>query len=247
MTRDLLRQTGVSILTAAAIVMWGCSANAGMLLNDPAGDTFGYTGDPNDPGEPQFDIETASTDLTTSPGNIIFSVTFYTPPEIALPSAQTLNSIDLRIDIDVDQNPLTGGTSNLVTLGQGVPAPGLGVDFYFELSHDELFDPGMAALLDDTLTQVGPLLAVTLTPSTFSVTIPLITLGLLPGEEVNFGVIVGPLGGTSATDQVTFAANGVVPEPASVATMLIGVGFLVGSRYPRRRKTQARHRDLHGA
>jgi len=211
------------------MIFCGAVADAGIVLIDPAFDTCGVS------GEPQCDLATASTDLTASPGDIIFQVTFHAPPMIALPSERTADSIDIRIDIDVDQNPLTGGSSNLDILGQGVPGPGLGVDFYLEQSSDELLNPGMAVMFDETFTQVGSLLPVTLTSSSFSVTIPLAALGLTTGQEINFGVIAGPFGGSSATDQVTFPPNAVVPEPAGVVPVLLGLGLVIGRRHTHRR------------
>ncbi len=70
------------------------------VLGDPSGDTF---------GAPNTAHDIASFSAVVSPISVTFVADFYNP--VAPPSAFSLRSVTGFIDIDLDQDPLTGATA----------------------------------------------------------------------------------------------------------------------------------------
>lgn len=204
-------------LTLLFALAFSTSAQGGLVLNfpDPTGDTFGFL-------TPQLDI--VNTQVTLTPTAIMFDVAF--ADMISAPSANLDNSVYGDIDLDIDQNPSTGSTSN-VTLYGNQPS-GLGIEYYVDL-FSEYFDPGFVELVDVSGVSVPVSLPISFGTNSFSVTIPLSDLG---GDDgyVNFGVIAGTF--YESTDQ---QVGGVVPEPTSgLIWCCLAVAPLFGSGRRRR-------------
>jgi len=212
-------------IVAGAILIssLGSSASAAIFL-DPPEDTFNI-------GGVQYDIASASSALNVAGDGIIYTLTFFGPN---VPASRGISGF---IDIDSDQNPLTGEVepavwrSHLDQFGAGAPPPGLGVEFFVDLF--DQFTPGFVDIvrtLDNSVTGTVP---ITFTTSGFTLTVPLSALGGDDGN-VDFGVIVGNL--DSPTDQAPNNDSGVIPEPSSLVIFGLGLACVaVRWRVGRRR------------
>ena len=215
------------LLIASFVICLFCSTttivNADPVFVDPTGDTFGA-------GAVQIDI--TSVNGTVAGSNLTFRVTFAS--QVAPPSALLPNSVVAFIDIDTDQNPLTGAPSFTSIFGPP-PAPLLGIEFFVDVS-SEIGQPGFVDIVDAASFTTTATVAISFTSNSFTVVVPLSAIG---GDNgiVNYGVIVGTF--TEPTDE---APNGTVPpvsgpapipEPATL--MLVGSG-LAGLLFKARRR-----------
>ncbi len=151
---------------------------------DPAGDTFGLDADP--------DPDITSLEAVYGCGALNITITFSAP--IIAPFNDPTNGVQGYVDLDTDQNPLTGlNPSNIELFAALIPpfvAPNLRPEFYVDLYSVSSFPgPGSATLFDETLAPVDTVAAV-YSGNTITIQIPLSSLG---GDDgvVNVAAILG--------------------------------------------------------
>jgi serralysin len=206
--RSLSKNFALWFIVAAVTApeCWGAASGA----NDPAGDTF---------GSPNLVHDIALFDAQVSPGSVRFVFEFY--GSIAPPSAFAPESVVGYIDIDVDQNPLTGSPSNTSRFIAGGDAS-LGIELYIDL-FSERFHPGTVELIDPKTVQSIGMAGVTYSPLGFTVDLP---LSFLAGESlINYGAIVGDF--VDMSDAAEFV---LVPEPATLASAMFAAAFTARMR-----------------
>src|SRR5688572_12931721 len=205
-----------AIACLAALVLACSVADASSIVFDPLGDSIAIT-----PGYP--DITSIETTLTNSA--ITFVITFADtivpfPPMLPI----TPNMVAPRIDLDTDQNPLTGFTpvTNGLTVSRGYPPVDLGVEFV--IAAGSSVAPFDATGIDSPTNHVAFVVpnGVAYGPDFLSITIPLAPLqddGLMNYSAVVFG------GFAVVSDR---APNGTipfvtVPEPSAFLLQCIGL------------------------
>lgn len=225
---SLVPRTGAFLL---AYLLFVSPLPADIVFSDPAGDTFGT-------GPIQQDILSVGSSLSAT--SITFDVTF--AGLIAAPSTGNPRSVLGYLDIDIDQNPLTGRSPTDVafTIARGGAAvrSGLGIEYFLDF-FGEIATPGSLALVDaQTLQRVADV-PITLASTSFSVNVP---LSLLDGDDglVHYGVVLGTF--VEVTDEARNAGlppatSEMIPEPAGVALFAAGFfGLLLYSRFRARRR-----------
>jgi hypothetical protein len=192
-------------------------------FNDPSGDTFGAPNTPHD---------IANLDALLSPSSVTFVVDFYN--EIVPPSAFSATSVAGYIDVDLDQNPLTGAVAKKSEFSPAGDSR-LGSEFHIDL-FSERFHAGEAELVDTATVQPIGMAAVTYSATSFSVVVPLELLG---GDSLfNYGLIVGDF--LDVSDEApNDGFRTTVPEPNAVALMLVGCLVVVLNRCARTRHSLA--------
>lgn len=159
--------------------------------SDPVGDTFGP--------DPQTDATSLS--ATFGGGFLEISATFATT--ISVPDSGMANALTGFIDLDTDQNGNTGRVSHVDFFND--ESAGLGNEFFVDLFSYSSVD-GQVQLVDDSDQSVAALVPMTVTANSFSVRIPLSTLG--DDGRVDTAIIVGN----------DFDNTDVVPNQGSVAS-----------------------------
>ena len=220
----MLRKPALASLTFVILCLSSSTIAHADPVVDPTGDTFGTRA-------VQLDI--TSINATFSGSDITFFVFFASP--VAAPSAGVPNSVIGFIDIDTDREVDTGDVPFINVSSPGPPIA-LGQDFFVDLG-SELFHPGSVDIfrtLPDTLVGTAPIV---FTSTSFSVTVPLTSLGNDDGS-MNYGAIIGTF--IEPTDRapngVTPATSQPIPEPATM--LLLGSGLAgVAAAVRRRHKT----------
>ena len=204
-------------IACLALVLVGSVAEASSIVFDPVGDSLATT-----PGFP--DITSIETTLTQSV--ITFVITFADTIAPFPPMGPiTPNMVAPRIDLDTDQNPLTGFTpvTNGLTVPRGYPPVNLGVEFV--ISAGSSVAPFDATVIDTPTNHVAFVVpnAVAYGPDFLSITIPLAPLqddGLMNFSAVVFG------GFAVVSDR---APNGTIPfvtVPEATAFLLQCIGLV---------------------
>jgi hypothetical protein len=199
---------------AAASLLIGTVPAWAVPMQDATGDTFGV-------GPVQLDISSINAVFTAS--DIKFTVRLSTP--VSAPSAGLANSVFAFIDIDTDQDPLTGLTS-LQSLNSPSPSSGLGTEFFIVFG-SELDNPGFVDVFDRlTNTFVGAV-PVVYGPMSFVTVVPLAMLGNDDGW-VNYGTVIGTLSEPTdeASDSGIPAVSSPVPEPMAAVFGVMSLGAL---------------------
>lgn len=241
-TRRFVGMLGIPILIVLACGCLTRQASAVIVFSasDPAGDTFGS-------GTPVHDIKSITVDQDNTDDSLTFVIEFYGP--ISAPSGGAVDAIEGYIDIDIDNNPLSGDivtpgspsyATHLDQFGMGTPAPGLGVEFYLDVGTEGLF-PNPIGFIDLVRTSDGNISSVPITFTSTSLSVKLFLssdLGIVPDDsdiDLNVGAIFGPFGGGSATDQSP--NNDAIPEPSTLALFSLGLGAAFGlSKFRRTRR-----------
>jgi hypothetical protein len=189
---------------AAATDCWGRPA-----FEDPAADTF---------GAPDVAHDIARIDTLVSSFGVTFLVDFY--GSIAPASAFATNSVVGFVDIDIDQNPLTGTESNKNRLSPSGRVD-LGIEFLIDL-FSERFHAGQVEVVDTSTMQPVGMAPVAYAIQSLSIDVPRELFG---GDTLlNYGLIVGDyldMSDEAPNDGVAFT----IPEPSWLISLLIG-GFL---------------------
>ncbi len=242
--RELMATHSSRLFLAVLLTLgWSTSAALGqMVFPDPEGDTVGV-------GTVQHDINSIS--ATLSAPNLIFSVSFAGP--ILAPSATDAQSVVGFLDLDTDQDSMTGRTSGDADLvmARGVPAKsGLGVEFFLDL-FSELLHPGSVDVVDATTLLPTGAAPIAFGASSFAVSVPLALVG---GDNglVHYGVIVGTFleptdeardAGLSPAFSTEEPGGSIVPEPSAQVLAGIGALGLFGlCSWHRRQQAHARRR-----
>lgn len=230
-----LAASGVAVFLFTAL-----SADAGPILTDPPGDTFGT-------GTHDITTYSAITDPATS--TTLLTVNFAGP--ISPPSAFAPDSVLGFIDLDTDRNPTTGGTTpwlGALTGGNSwinffiPPNPGtpalppphdtliaLGDEFYVDL-FSEASNPGFVDLTDANTGAVAAI-PIAFGPTSFSILIPLTGSG---NGSLNFGLLFGTIvGPTDRAPNGAEPAQSYVPEPGSIVSYAIMLLCLLGYAWRR--------------
>lgn len=182
---------------------------------DPMGDTFGAS---------MAKLDIARFNAIVSETFVTFVVDFYNP--VSSPSAFAANSAVGFIDLDLDQDSLTGGQAKKSEFSP-VGESRLGAELHIDL-FSERFHPGQVEIVDwRSVLPVG-MASVTYDAASFSVEVP---LDLLRGDSsFNYGIIIGDY-----LDMSDEAPNddfqSTVPEPSSA---LLGVTLLLSGAAWRR-------------
>ncbi len=222
----ILRRTAPALALAAMAIL-APAARADFI--DPAGDTFGA-------GAVQIDLTTVEGDVTGLT-QTTFTLNFAGP--ISAASAAAANSVIGFVELDLDLNAGTGVTP-LINGFSPAPPISLGVELYIDLG-SEIGHAGLVDVFDASNTLVATV-GISYTPTSLTFSIPFVGTG--PGGEANYGIVVGtflestdraPNGETPAQ---TIGRDGVIPEPASV--VLLGLGVLGLGVYGLRRRIAAR-------
>lgn len=178
------------------------------LISDPVGDTF---------GEGLIDI--INMDVQFDSDNLYISANF------ALPVSEpgTGNPYDLYgfIDLDVDQDPSTGGPAWSDLFGAST---GIGSDYFimfdFAAAPDGLvelyaFGTPTSPFVDDV--------PISFDTTSFSATVPLTIMG--DDGWVNYGAVFGTINGPDDfVPNDGYATSQAVPEPATI--LLLGSGLI---------------------
>jgi len=216
---------GVFACLALALVCRVADVNASSIVLDPVGDTLAM-------GFP--DITSIETTLTND--TITFLVMFADmilpfPPSVTLDMV-TPNMIEPRIDLDIDQNPLTGFTpiTNRLTESRGYPPISLGAEFTVGIGGSVA--PLDARVVDSEFNHLAFVVpnAVTYAPKSVSITLPLVLLhddGLINYSVFVFGGLAGPAdrAPNGTTPFTTAAGSDPAPVPESTTVVLLGTGL----------------------
>ena len=171
---------------------------------DSLGDTFGAS---------TAVLDIARFDAVVAFDSVTFVVAFHNT--ISPPSAFAVNSAVGFIDIDLDQNFLTGGLSKkseFSPLGDSRLGAELHVDLF-----SERFHPGQVEIVDWRAVMPVGMASVTYDDLTFSVEIPLELLG---GDATfNYGIIVGDYRDMS-DEAPNDGFRSTIPEPSAGALAL---------------------------
>jgi hypothetical protein len=158
--------------------------------------------------------------------SLTFSIGFH--DDVSPPSAFAADSVVGYIDIDVDQNALTGAKSNRSRFRPAIDS-GLAIEFYVDL-FSERFSPGMAEVVDAATMQVAGLASTRFAASGLEVEVPLTFIG--NDGLVNYGIIVGDF--LDMSDEVRNAGETVaysVPEPGGPAFVILALLGLIPRRH----------------
>ena len=188
------------------------AARAGTIV-DGVGDAVAVFGEPG----PLLDIDTLT--VTPSGGDLLVSVTFHTP--ILPASSEAANSLFGGLDFDFDRDPLTGDPpfqNNFPAFAQLEFGSELSVDFFFEGEN-----PGFVGVYDNLSHTLIGTVPVTFTESGVSYDLPM-SLTTISGP---FYVTAGF--GTSAQPTDAMDVFGVVPEPAPLVLLELGIAVLGGA------------------
>ncbi|MCA9262199.1 MAG: hypothetical protein KDA60_00060 [Planctomycetales bacterium] len=182
----------------------GNRCGAAPRFEDPRNDTF-------NPAGVSHDI--AYIDSVRSHSSLFIEIGFYN--EVDPPSAFTSQSVVGFIDLDVDQNPLTGALSNKTKFSPAGPSA-LGVEYWVDIFSNR-FHAGMAELIAAHTQSVTELVPVTFGSTSLTVEVPLNLIG--DDGAVNYGVIVG--NSVTMTDEARDVgqppAYSLPEPPASIA------------------------------
>ena len=177
-------------LCLSALVLCILPAKAD-LINDPVGDTFGI-------GPVQIDIVSYS--AVANDVSTLFTVHFADP--ISPADAGAANSVAGFVEIDFDNNPLTGDTPLINVLSPGPPIL-LGVDYRVDLG-SEMFHPGSVDFDEAVTSTLIADVPISYGPSTLSFSVPV-------SSVFNYGIVVGTL--SEPTDR---APNGEIPSQSDL-------------------------------
>jgi hypothetical protein len=208
-------------LTACVLAFSATSASAA-LVSDLGGDAI--TG-----AFATYDI--LSIDALFTATDVTFTVNLSSNP--LAPSAAVASGIYGFIDIDIDNNALTGVTSNIDILAPPFGNTGLGMEYSLKLS-TEASHAGFVDLFDPifSITTTAP---ITYGVNMFSIKAPLIQLGnddgllsysVAVGDSANITDQAVDAGGLAATSSL---APNVVPVPAAAwlfGSALLGLGAI---------------------
>lgn len=216
----------VSVTTGPGATSCGVVVEDSRLVSTTAGSdpvVLDAIGDVRDPSSPlQNDI--ISSRATFDRGSLTFTVTF--ADKVFPLSSDNNRRLTGFIEIDTDQNPATGHRSNVHMAGPPYLSPylNLGVDYrvnlYSELRHPGFVEIDTDVSFDEIVTGTVPIL---FTDSSFTITIPLVTLG---GDNglVNYGIAVG-VDGIGMTDRLP---NSVEPAVSVAVPDLIAIDNCAG-------------------
>ena len=194
--------TGPGATSCGAVVedsrLVSTAADSNPVTPDP-------TGDVRDPSSPnQNDIVSSS--ATFDSRSLTFTVSF--AEKIFPPSSGHNRRLTGLIEIDTDQNPRTGHSSIIHMAGQPNFSPYLALGFDYRVNlYSESRHPGFVEVdtdvsFDEVVTGILPIV---FTENSFTITVPLVSLG---GDNglVNYGIAVGA--GGIGTDRLP---NGAEP------------------------------------
>jgi hypothetical protein len=217
---SLLRTAPRVVACLSLIVASGFPAMAAVA--DPAGDVFGA-------GPVRPDI--ISTDASFNSFNLTFTVMF--GGNISPASAFAPDSILGFIDVDTDQNPLTGAAPWInAFIPALVPGPpvSLGDEYFVDLG-SEMLHAGFVDIVDALTSNTAGTVPIAFSATSFSIDIPLSVLGNDDGL-LNYAVLIGTF--NEPTDR---APNGdtplvsvdppSVPEPGTLSLAGIALGSLL--------------------
>ncbi len=205
------------LIAAGSFAFLAGHAQAALFM-DPQGDTFGVQPD-------QIDLKSINATYTAT--DLTFDLTFYDP--IAPPSTAAPNSVIFLIDIDTDQNELTGEISSKSLLSS---PSGLGIEYFLAATPLDTIE----VIDTSTFTSVASA-PIIFGVDSLSVTVSLADLGGDDGA-VNYATVVGtiPEPTDAALDDQhpasSMPASAAVPEPNMAFTFLA----LLGSSFLRRRR-----------
>ncbi len=193
---------------------------ASVGASSPVADAMGDAQDAFGDGPPLLDIDTVSVAYDDEALNI--SMTFFgeiTPPELGLP-----NGLVGVIELDVDQNALTGGPPLQANFSPPFPTLDVGVDFLIVLFQG-VSQPGEFAVVDPDFGLVAAVPAA-YTANSIATRVPLALLGDDDGL-VNFTAIIGTE--PQPTDAMDVIGSSVpVPEPGALTLMVVAVAATLG-------------------
>jgi hypothetical protein len=220
------------IIAGALLISSLCSSTSAAIVADAIGDTFGS-------GAIQHDITSIS---ALEIGNeLVVTVDFAGPVSPFSPSnpASVVGFIAIDTNFDAD---MAGSLFFLRT--NSPPAPG--IDFYIDLHSQEFFPPNYNSveLLNSSLEVVGNPLAISYGPTSLTVSVPLLSLGI-SDDNVNIGALIGTFGSLDEPGEPTDQAPDViaaVPEPGSLTIFGLGLAGL----FTYRGMGRARWRQLRG-
>jgi hypothetical protein len=178
-------------------------------FNDPVGDTF---------GSPSISHDISRIDSQVSSESLTFSVGFYNV--VRPPSAFSPESVVGFIDIDVDQDPSTGGPSNRDRFSPGGDSS-LGIEYFVDL-FSERFHPGTVDVVRANGMQTVGRATAMYHPQGFSIDLPLALLG--HDSVVSYGLIVGDFRDMS-DEALNDGAAFTIPEPGSVSLVAVALIF----------------------
>jgi hypothetical protein len=189
-------------------------AHAGTVL-DPVGDTFRA-------GAVQHDITSVST--AVGGGNVQFTFNF--AAAISAPSVLAGNNVVGFIDLDTDQNPVTGAVP-ITNVFSPAPPVVMGDEFFVDVGF-ETANPGSVGIFDAISSALVGTVPIAFGATSFSLSIPLALLG---GDDglMNFAAIFGSF--LEPTDRIpngaTPLSTAAVPTPATLLLLtsaVVGVG-----------------------
>jgi hypothetical protein len=179
-----------------------------------------------------YDI--TSIDAIYSATHLTFSIQLSSAP--VAPSVSQFQAIYGFIDIDIDQNIVTGATATIDTIGSGFGTTGLKIEYYLDF-FSEASHAGFVDLKDPINVSNVNQVPITYGASSISVQVALSLLGNDDGV-VNYAVAVGDYG--FATDQALDpmvvmmggvpASSSPVPEPATPGLVALGLLALAAGR-----------------
>lgn len=191
-------------LMTLAVANSVATANAAGVVagNDPLGDTF---------GSPRIAHDIANLDAAISLTSVTFTIDFY--GSVKPPSDFAAESLVGFLDIDLDQNPLTGSAEKASEF-HPTAEKRLGAEVLVDL-FSERFTPGQADVISTASGQPVGSAAVTYGDASVSVVVP---LGLLNRSTAfDYGLIVGDF-----LDMSDDAFSTTIPEPQAVTILLVG-------------------------
>jgi hypothetical protein len=197
---DYMRLRRLRIYLLLGILLSVTTRVVAAPISDPVGDTFGVAPGP--------DVILGNAIYTSM--SITFIINFN--ESVSPASANLANSLYGYIDIDSDQDPLTGGTP-FVNLFAPEPPVSLSAEYFIDLS-SEGTHAGVVDVLNASFLLAGTA-PITFGSKSVSITLPLTVLG--DDGLVNYALIVGT--SIEPTDRAPNDANpatsSLVPEPSS--------------------------------